>query len=108
SPPPSTRQVERTWGAILQQVRYGEVERDRLVDNLIDVVERSGDKNGVGSFDAKVANLIFRTHAHVHWLPLVKHAAFDDEHEHRITITEHLGGRSLMQRTALSRLGKPF
>jgi hypothetical protein len=108
SPPPPTRQEPLTWGALLQQVRYGDVERDRLVGNLIDVVERSGDKNGVGSFNQKVANLIFRTHAHVHWLPLVKHGAFEDEQEHRITITEHLGGRTLMQRTALATLGKPF
>lgn len=108
SPPPPTRQQHMTWGAVLQQVRYGDAERDRLVDDLIDVVEKSGAKNGVGSFDAKVANLIFGTHAHVHWLPLVKHDAFEDEQEHRITITEHLGGRTLMQRTALSTLGKPF
>lgn len=108
APPPPTRQEHMTWIAPLQKITYGDVERDRLVDNLIDVVERSGDKNGVGSFDGKVANLIFRTHAHVHWLPLVKHDAFQDEQEHRITITEHLGGRTLMQRTALSTLGKPF
>lgn len=108
SPPPPTRQQHMTEMAVLQRVRYGDAERDRLVGNLIEVVERSGDKNGVGSFDSKVANLIFRTHAHVHWLPLVKHAAFEDEREHRITITEHLGGRTLMQRTALGTLGRPF
>jgi hypothetical protein len=108
SPPPPTRQEHMTWGAILQSVRYGDVERDRLVDDLIDVVEKSGDKTGVGSFDGKIGNSVFRTHALVHRLPLVKHAAFEDEQEHRITITEHLGGRTLMQRTALSTLGKPF
>lgn len=108
SPPPPTRQEHMTWGAVLQPVAYGDDERDRLVDNLIDVVERSGEKNGVGSFDGKVANLIFRTHAHVNWLPLVKDAAFDDEREHRITITEHLGGRTAMHMTALSTLGRPF
>jgi Protein of unknown function (DUF2971) len=108
SPPPPTRQEHMTSGAILQPVRYGDVERDRLVDDLIGVVERSGDKNGVGSFDGKVANSVFRTHALVQWLPLVKDAAFEDEREHRITITEHLGGRTVMQRTALSTLGKPF
>ena len=37
----------------------GDVERDRLVDNLIDVVERYGDKNGVGPFNRKVGNLVF-------------------------------------------------
>lgn len=108
SSPPPMHQEHMTWGAILQQVRYGDAERDRLVNDLIDVVERSGDKNGVGSFDGKVANLIFRTHAHVHWLPLVKHDAFEDEQEHRITITEHLGGRTAMHMSALSTLGKPF
>jgi hypothetical protein len=108
SPPPPTRQEPMTWLAVLQKVRYGDVERDRLVDDLIDVVERSGDKNGVGSFNQKVGNSVFRTHAHVHWLPLVKDAAFDDEREHRITITEHLGGRTARAFAALSTLGKPF
>jgi hypothetical protein len=108
SPPPPTRQEPMTWGAFLQKVRYGDVERDRLVDDLIDVVERSGDKNGVGSFNHKVGNSVFRTHAHVHLLPLVKDAAFDDEREHRITITEHLGGRTARVFAALSTLGKPF
>ena len=44
----------------------------------------------------------------MHWLPLVKHAAFEDEREHRLTITEHLGGRTAMQLTALSTLDQPF
>ncbi|MFP2991299.1 DUF2971 domain-containing protein [Mycobacterium intracellulare] len=108
APPAPTRQEHMTWPALLQKVSYGDAERDRLVDNLVYVVERSGDKNGVGSFDGKVANLIFRTHAHVQWLPLVKHAAFEDEQEHRLTITEHFGGRTLMQRRALGTLGQPF
>jgi hypothetical protein len=55
-----------------------------------------------------IANSIFRTHALVHQLPLVKHGAFEDEQEHRITIIEHFGSRTLMQRTALTTLGQPF
>ena len=108
SPPPPTRQEHMTEPAFLQKVRYGDDERDRLVDGLIDIVERSGDKNGVGPFNQKVGNLVFQTHGRVHSLPLVKHAAFEDEQEHRITITEHLGGRTLRQRAALSTLGRPF
>ena len=45
-----------TWPALLQKVGYGDVERDRIVDDLIYVVERSGEKNGVGSFNHKVGN----------------------------------------------------
>jgi hypothetical protein len=62
----------------------------------------------VGSFNHKVGNSVFRTHALVHQLPLVKHAAFEDESEHRVTLTEHLGGRTAMQITALASLGQPF
>jgi hypothetical protein len=38
----------------------------------------------------------------------MKHAAFEDEREHRITITEHLGSRSASQMSALSTLDQPF
>jgi len=96
------------WKAILQKVAYGDTERDRVVDGLIDVVEKNCGKNGIGDLNHKVGNSIFQTHALVHRLPLVKHAAFEDEQEHRITISEHLGGRSASQRTALSTLGQPF
>jgi len=108
SPPPPTRQVHMTWGAYLQRVGYGDAERDRVVDGLVDHVERHCDKNSVGTFDQKVGNSIFATHALVHRLPLVKHDAFEDEREHRITITEHLGGKTFMQMNALSGLGEPF
>jgi hypothetical protein len=105
---PAQETVELRWGAFLQKVSYGDAARDRVVDGLIDVVERCCDTNEVGSFRQKVANCIFQTHALVHRLPLVKHSAFVDEQEHRITITEHFGGRSLSQMSALSSLGKPF
>lgn len=78
------------------------------MDGLIDAVETICDKNGVGTLNHKVGNSVFQTHALVHRLPLVKHAAFEDEQEHRITITEHFGGKSLMQLTALSTLDEPF
>ena len=108
SPPPPTRQKHMTSGALLQKVAYGDAERDRLVHGLIDTVERCCDKNGVGTLNQKVGKSVFQTHALVHRLPLVKHAAFEDEQERRITITEHLGGRTAMQLAALSTLGKPF
>jgi hypothetical protein len=97
-----------TWRGFLQKVAYGDVARDDLVDGLITNVEQNCDKDGVGSFDHKVGNSIFQTHAWVHRLPLVKHDAFEDEQEHRITITEHFGGKSLMQFKALGSLDKPF
>jgi hypothetical protein len=108
SPPPPARQEHMHWGAILQKVVYGDAELDRAVDDLIYLVERGGDKNGVGSFNRKVENAVFRTHALVHRLPLLKDAAFDDEQEHRLTITEHLGGRTFMLMRALSTLDPPF
>jgi hypothetical protein len=101
-------EVEFKWGAYLQRVAYGDAARDRVVDGLIDTVERCWDRNDTGSFGDKVANCIFQTHALVHRLPLVKHSAFEDEQEHRITITEHFGGKSLSQKRALSTLGKPY
>jgi len=97
-----------TWNGYLQAVGYGDEHRDGVVDDLIEHVETIGEKNGVGSFNLKVGNSVFQTHALVHRLPLVKDAAFEDEQEHRITITEHFGGRSLMQFKALSTLDAPF
>ncbi|MDT5065870.1 MAG: hypothetical protein QOK02_2025 [Mycobacterium sp.] len=38
----------------------------------------------------------------------MKHSDYQDEREHRITITEHHGGRSLSQMSALHSLGEPF
>jgi hypothetical protein len=99
--------VDLKWGAFLQPVAYGEAARDRVVDGLIDTVERIRETTD-GGFNFNVGNCISQTHALVHRLPLVKHKAFDDEQEHRITITEHFGGRSFSHRLALSALGEPF
>ena len=101
------REVEFTWGALLQKVAYGDAERDRVVDGLIHIVERVCEDTS-DSFSHMVANCISQTHAWVHRLPLVKNDAFDDEQERRVTITEHFGGRSAAQKRALSSLGEPF
>jgi hypothetical protein len=77
-------------------------------DQLQQNGRRATIQNGVGSFNHKVGNSVFHTQGLVLRLPLVKHAAFEDEQEHRITISERLGGRTAMQRTALTTLGKPF
>jgi Protein of unknown function (DUF2971) len=106
--PSSGQRVEFKWGALRQKVAYGDAARDRVVDGLIDTVQRIWEQNDVGTFNAKVANCIYQTHALVHRLPLVKHSDFKDEQEHRITITEHFGGRSLSPMRALHSLGKPF
>lgn len=106
--PTSGQEVEFEWGALLQKVSYGDAARDRVVDDLIDTVQRCCDKNDVGTFNAKVANCISQTHALVHRLPLVKHSAFEDEQEHRLTITEHFGGRSASYMQAVQGLGMPF
>lgn len=104
--PTSGQQVELTWPANLQKVRYGDDARNLVVDGLIDTVQRIAETSG--TFDNNVGNCIFQTHALVHRLPLVKHSDYQDEREHRSTITEHHGGRSLNQMRALHSLGEPF
>jgi hypothetical protein len=104
--PTSGQQVELTWGAFLQKVGYGDDARDLVVDGLIDTVQRIGETSG--TFENNVGNCIFQTHGLVHRLPLVKHSDYQDECEHRITITEHHGGHSLNQMRALHSLGEPF
>lgn len=107
--PDSGKQVELTWGAFLQKVRYGDDARDLTVKGLLSTVRRIREVDGpVGSFEQNVANCISQTHALLHQMPLVKHSAYQDEQEHRITITEHHGGASLNQRRALSSLGEPY
>ncbi len=104
--PTSGQQIELTWGAFLQKVDYGDDARNLVVDGLIDTVQRIGKDSG--TFDNNVANCVSQTHALVHRLPLVKHSGYQDEQEHRITITEHFGGRSLNQLSALHSLGEPY
>jgi hypothetical protein len=108
---PVTDQNKRhvDWPAYLQKVKYGDEERDQLVDGLLGIVERiCEDEESSGHFDHNVGNCIFQTTAMVYRLPLIKHDAFADELEWRVTIAEHMGGRSLLQLTALGKLGTPF
>jgi hypothetical protein len=104
--PDSGQEVEFKWPARLQKVAYGDAARDRVVDGLIDTVQRIGETSD--SLESNVANCISQTHALVHRLPLVKRSAWEYEQEHRITITEHFGGRSLSYRRAMHSLGQPF
>jgi hypothetical protein len=104
--PDDGKQVEMTWGAFLQKVGYGDNARDLVVDGLIEMVQWIAADSG--TFDNNVANCLFQTHAMVHRLPLAKHSDYQDELEHRITITEHHGGRSLNQMRALTSLGQPY
>jgi hypothetical protein len=106
--PEAGQEVEFKWPANLQKVSYGDATRDRVVDGLIDTVQRCCDKNDVGPFSDKVASCVSQTHALVHRLPLVKTSAWEYEQEHRITITEHFGGRSISYRRAISSLGQPY
>jgi len=103
------KEIELRWNAFLQKVNYGDAARDRVVDGLLDMVRQcSGKNDDARHFNTKVANCIWQTHALIHRLPLVKHSAFEDEQEHRLTITEHFSGQSRSQRTALSSLGESF
>jgi Protein of unknown function (DUF2971) len=104
--PDSGQQAEFKWPANLQKVSYGDAARDRVVDGLIGMVEKTGEM----SDDPKTLlfNCISQTHALVHRLPLVKRSAWEYEQEHRITITEHFGGRSFSYRKAVDSLGQPL
>lgn len=104
--PDSGQQAEFKWPANLQKVSYGDAARDRVVDGLIGMVEKTGEM----SDDPKTLlfKCISQTHALVHRLPLVKRSAWEYEQEHRITITEHFGGRSFSYRKALDSLGQPL
>lgn len=96
-----------TQTGFLQKVGYGDAHRDTVVNGLINNVRDNCGKNG-GDFNTMVANSITAVHAWLKRLPLAKHDAFKDEQEHRVTLSEHHGGRSAMQRTALASLGERF
>ena len=104
--PDSGKQQELTWGAFLQKVEYGDTARDRVVGWLIDWVKKTAEMTD----DPKthLFNCISQTHAMVHRLPMVKRKTWEYEQEHRITITEHFGGRSFSYRKAVDSLGQPF
>lgn len=104
--PDSGQTMEFKWPANLQKVEYGDAARDRVVDGLIYMAEKIGEMSE--DPETRLFNCISQTHALVHRLPLVKRSTWEYEQEHRITITEHFGGRSFSYRNAVSRLGQPF
>jgi hypothetical protein len=101
--PDAGQELGFKWPARLQKVAYGDDARDRVVDGLIDTVQRISKTSD--SSESNVANCVSQTYALVHRLPLVKTSAWEYEQEHRITITEHFGGRSFAHKHALDSLG---
>lgn len=94
-----------TWGCFLQPVEYGDPARDVVVEQLIDLVRVIG-TTGDPTTDAH--NYMWQLGAILPQVPLVKHDAFQDEREHRITASEHFGGMTLLQRKAMAELGGQF
>lgn len=94
-----------TWGCFLLPVEYGDSARDTLVTNLVEMVRSIG-TTGDPATDAH--NYISQLGGILPHVPLVKHDAFQDEREHRITASEHFGGMTLLQRKAMAALGAPF
>lgn len=94
-----------TWPCILQPVEYGDSARDTLVSNLVEIVRSIG-TTGDPATDAH--NYISQLGGILPHVPMVKHGAFQDEREHRITASEHFGGMTLLQRQAMAGLGAPF
>lgn len=92
--------------AFLERVRYGDAERDAMVDGLMTMVEQNAKSSG--SFDYAVGNWVFQMSAMMQRLPSIKHDAFSDEKESRFMLTEHWGGRSASQMRALSKLRPPY
>jgi hypothetical protein len=80
-----------TSKGFLQKVGYGDEDRDSVVDGLITNVEQNCDKNGVGSFNHKVGNSIFQTHAWIHRLPLVEQCTY--ENSERILVQQGISCR---------------
>ena len=104
-----TKEIVVEEDTILQKVAYGDAARDRLIDGLLDLVRQCSGKNDCArDFKSKVFSCIWQTHALIYQLPLVKHSAFEDEQEHRLTISEYFSGQSLSQRRALSSFGHPY
>ena len=100
----SNQQVPFTWGAVTQQVKYGDAARKRAIDAVLYQIERSCEKNGVGTAAQKLVNAIMRIPVYLSMLALVKKTTYESEREWRITIAEHFGSSSLSMKKALSKV----
>ena len=97
-------QVPLEWGAVLQQVEYGDAAREKAIGEVLSQAEQVCGPNGVGTTAQKVVNSIFRITLYLSMLALVKNSGFQSEREWRITIPEHFGSFSMSLMTALSQV----
>jgi Protein of unknown function (DUF2971) len=100
----TNKQVPFTWGAFTQQVRYGDAARQSAIDGALYQIERSCEKNGVGTAAQKLVNAIMRIPVYLSMLALVKKKTYESEREWRITIAEHFGHSSLSMTKALAKV----
>jgi hypothetical protein len=97
-------QVPMTWGAFLQQVRYGDAACEKAIGEVLWQVEQICQENGVGTSAQKIVNSIFRIPLYLSMLALVKKTTYQSEREWRITVAEHFGSSSLSMKIALSQV----
>ena len=97
-------QVPLEWGAVLQQVEYGDAAREEAIGEVLSQAEQICGPDGVGTTAQKVVNSIFRIPLYLSMLALVKNSGFQSEREWRITIPEHFGSFSMSLMTALSQV----
>jgi hypothetical protein len=100
----TNQEVPFRWGAFTQQIKYGDVARKRAIEAVLYQIERSCEKNGVGTTAQKLVNAIMRIPVYLSMLALVKKTTYESEREWRITIAEHFGSSSLSMKKALSRV----
>lgn len=94
-----------TWSCFLEQVGYGDAKRDALVERLVGNV---GGFGTTGDADVDAYNYMNQVSGIIPQVPLVKHAAFEDEREHRILASEHFGGMTAQRHRAAAELRTQF
>ncbi|OZD18345.1 DUF2971 domain-containing protein [Rhodococcus sp. 06-156-3C] len=105
SPVLDQNQMPLIWPCPLQPVEYGDSARDALVTRLVEMVCSIGTTNDSAT-DA--FNYIHQLGGILPHVSLVKHEAFKDECEHRITASEHFGDMTPLHRDAIGNLGAEF
>jgi hypothetical protein len=97
-------QIPFEWGAYVQPVRYGDAEREKAINEVFWQIEQICGPNDVGTTAQKVVNSIFRIPQYLSMLALVKNDGFKNEHEWRLTTSEHFGDFSGSLLSALSQV----